>query len=70
MGCTELCECVHNTGHSYHLPRLAILSVLVSALLLQGSYIYWKNLEKYSTPGKPGKIMEFLQKIMKIMEIS
>ena len=28
----------------------------------QGSHIYWKTWKNESTPGKPGKIMEFCKK--------
>ena len=31
-------------------------------LIKQGSHIYWKTWKNESTPGKPGKIMEFCKK--------
>ena len=34
----------------------------------QGFHIYWETWKNESTPGKPGKIMEFCKKIIKIME--
>ena len=51
-------------------PFLLVLLHASKEVHVQGSHIYWKTWKNTVHLEKPGKIMEFCKKIIKIMEIS